>query len=438
MGNFARVPRRVLFGFDSFAHMAVHQFFYHAIRAHSHVHAYGLIRMLLWMTDEDKDKIVPQDLYQRGKFALDMEMSGSTAIIVSSGKLSAEVGFSDQEIRSAKRVVKTMYQDGMQPPPARQTLEYQQACNALLQENDSPTDSQPQQSTKDVVKLRWEGERELAMLEQAYAAGELNVTETRPSQGQASPRGRKRKISDDPRWQRLLQLRHHYNMLKSSYEKLSPLACLDEDIFQLELTLTTENLSEDETARVTKEMQSKTDQLKSRRADLNVIEQHRLAVMIDNTFVRNRNLPLLQWDQRTFEPLRAEKDEFYPPNNLCLLDFQAKPPRIFQTIDQSADGQLASWFVSALFFNRFSPVTSALDSCAPGATDALIPQAPSVTDPRKGGRLDPNELRVRVLTLEMVEELVKAWNNWPFRPSLSELRLTGALASKNSRLGTMA
>lgn len=438
VANFARFPRRALFGFDSFAHMAVHQFFYQAIRAHSHVHAYGLIRMLLWMTDEDKDKIVPQDVYQRGKFALDMEMSGSVEVVVNSGKLSSEVGFYDQEMRSMQRVAETMDGNGMKPPPGRHSLNYLDATSALSQEVRPATDSQNIDPQKDNVMLRWEGSSELARLEKAYAAGELNVTKTRSAQAGDLQSRRRSRTSHDPRWQRLLQLRHHYKMLKSSYEKLTPLASLDEEIFQMELSLTNKTLSDDDSVRMTKEMQSKANEFKARRAELNVTEQRRLAVLIDNRFARDRDVPLLQWDRRSFEPLRADKDEFFAPNHLSLLDFQPKPPLVFDTIDQSEDGQLASWFVSALFLRNASSVTAALDSCAPAAAEALIPQAPSVTDPRKGGRLDPSELRVRVLTVEMVDELVKAWNDWPFRPSLSELRATGALGSKNRRLGTMA
>ncbi|KAF2207370.1 hypothetical protein CERZMDRAFT_91799 [Cercospora zeae-maydis SCOH1-5] len=46
---------------------------------------------------------------------------------------------------------------------------------------------------------------------------------------------------------------------------------------------------------------------------------------------------------------------------------------------------------------------------------------PAITDPRKGGRLDPKHMKVRQLTSEMLEGLIKAWFEWPFKPDGWEL-----------------
>jgi transcription factor 1 len=64
-----------------------------------------------------------------------------------------------------------------------------------------------------------------------------------------------------------------------------------------------------------------------------------------------------------------------------------------------------------------------LDTLAPGAADDIVPLAPSLRDPKKGGRRNLEQLRVRMLTAEMIEELVVAWENWPFKPSMGELML---------------
>ena len=72
-------------------------------------------------------------------------------------------------------------------------------------------------------------------------------------------------------------------------------------------------------------------------------------------------------------------------------------------------------------------VPEALDELAFGAAEALIPQVPSLTDPKRGGSRDVNELTCRTLTTEMLEGLMDAWQKWPFRLTSREMLIKKGL-----------
>ncbi|KAI9666548.1 MAG: hypothetical protein M1821_004484 [Bathelium mastoideum] len=417
VGNFAYAPRTPVLGFDSLAHLAVNHLFCKALRQHSYIHSYGRVRMLLWMTHEDTFKILPQDVFQRGKFTVDQEMSGLVTMVAGPGKLSAKIGIANLETANMKRVVQNMNCDNISLPLHRQTLGYPEAHDSSSQGTQLALEPPDPRPTKRQILLRWEDEREFASLTQKYK-------KTRASKSERSA---------DPGWQRYLQLRNTYSTISSAYKYLDPLATLNNEVLQLELALTTENVSDEDKDRMVEEWKGKSGELKFRQSKLSFSRRHQFEVIVDNLFAREREASLLQWDRRQFEPLRAEEDEFYPSNDLCLLDFQPGSPLIFSGDDDSENAKLATWLLTHLFLKSSRPIPMALESCAPGAADALLPQAPSITDPRKGGRLDPSELRVRLLTLEMIEELVRAWIDWPFRPSLGELIPTGTLRERFSR-----
>lgn len=128
--------------------------------------------------------------------------------------------------------------------------------------------------------------------------------------------------------------------------------------------------------------------------------------------------PLLTVDRREYEPLKASPVDFDPQHNLNLLDFT--PTNRDMTVPGLADrGKAAAAcrdLMNFMFMFKGQSVTSVLDRIAPNASTDLICQVPAMTDPRKGGRLDPRHLKVRHLTAEMLEGLTKAWFEWPFRP----------------------
>ncbi|KAI6880177.1 hypothetical protein KC363_g4034 [Hortaea werneckii] len=147
-----------------------------------------------------------------------------------------------------------------------------------------------------------------------------------------------------------------------------------------------------------------------------IVDEH-MAILAEPT--------LLALDRRAYEPLQASDSDFWPRNNMMLVD-QMPIPRDLSVPDLSSamDGaKTANMLIRYLMQARTKSVPAALETLAPNASKDLIPQVPAMTDPRKGGRMHLESFRVRNLNADMIEGLTKAWAEWPFTPSTIELEL---------------
>ncbi|KAM0716013.1 hypothetical protein Q7P37_008527 [Cladosporium fusiforme] len=148
-------------------------------------------------------------------------------------------------------------------------------------------------------------------------------------------------------------------------------------------------------------------------------------LLLDDVISCEASPPTLERDRRPYEPLQAHSHEFWPNFDLTLLDLtpherDLSSPGISSRVDGARDCQellrhfLASPAVTA---------AAALDRLAPNGAQDLIPMAPAMSDARKGGRLDPTKVTVRMLTREMIDQLILAFLEWPFKPTRMELAL---------------
>lgn len=139
----------------------------------------------------------------------------------------------------------------------------------------------------------------------------------------------------------------------------------------------------------------------------------------DNVAAFNQSPPLLAWDRRTHEPLASFPADFYPRISLALLDFKLrddhpKPVSLPDGMEQRARFRKIPFLRTLGKYPSYALAT-ALDQRAHGAAAALIPACPSINDPARGGRINIEHMRVRMLTEQMWRELAEAWYRWPFR-----------------------
>lgn len=155
--------------------------------------------------------------------------------------------------------------------------------------------------------------------------------------------------------------------------------------------------------------------------------------LIEDQIARFAQPPNGAWHSRQFPPLYLDPKksvyalhEFGTSTPLSLLDVTPRDVdlRVPGLATAAEVATTAGRLAAFLFAYRSLPLATALERIASNAGVDLVPQCPSVTDPRRGGRLDPNQVSVRMLTREMFEELLRAWFEWPFRPSYAELALT--------------
>lgn len=154
--------------------------------------------------------------------------------------------------------------------------------------------------------------------------------------------------------------------------------------------------------------------------------------------------PLIPYERRAYEPLQAESDDFWPRMDLALFDVTPNGR------DISAKGlatrpevvKTAQELIKYLYTYRAHRVGTVLDRIAPNAAQDLLPMAPSIADARRGGRLNVERVKVRMLSETMIQELVQAWFEWPFRPTTGQLAISmeggGPAADGEEELAEMA
>jgi transcription factor 1 len=134
------------------------------------------------------------------------------------------------------------------------------------------------------------------------------------------------------------------------------------------------------------------------------------------------------YDRRTFEPLLADRTDFWPPQTGLALYSSVPSPvdlDVWDIAPRSEVAKLARELAKLLFNAKGTSLPTALDRIAPNAAMDLVPKCPSLSDPRLGGRLDVGNLAVRMVGERGFEELVRAWFEWPFKLGRFELEMNG-------------
>ena len=147
----------------------------------------------------------------------------------------------------------------------------------------------------------------------------------------------------------------------------------------------------------------------------------------------------LHRDRRPYEPLQIQADEIWPQYELTLLDIVPSPRDLSAPgiADRREGTKLCQELLKHLYNSPKLPVPVALDRIAPNAAQDLIPEIPTITDARRGGRLDVSKMSVRMLTPEMVEELVKAFLECHLGLRLWRWRLRRTRALRGRRMRRM-
>lgn len=378
--------------------------FSHAARQRSGFQSHGPTRMLMWLSDEDKRGLLPRTVGYRGKMSVYMETRVNLEEIVgfphaSDLKVHREDGL---EIESSRQVVKRMQEKDVKTPAHRQ---------ARLQDR---------QSNLSEVSRYWH--KELEELERDFKAGVFSEyladDGDMPGAKGGSAVGRK-SPARTPEYKRMKSLRHVATGQNVSIYKVNAVLKKQEKIDEIDLDLCCADLAPLEQAELTKTLDSSIQDFKKELETLTAKQLTMLFFLDDDRRAFAMDPPLLLWDRRKAEPLRANEDEFYAPGQVALLDFQPKT-----TDDIPLTSEQAIYF-DLLLTHLFGPKGQAtlkhLKTIAPGAYEALVPQVPAIRDPRKGGRRDVESVRVRAVTPEMIRGLAVAWENWVFKPPLEDV-----------------
>lgn len=413
-----KTATRTVGGFDS--HHRIMEYF-RSLQEQSNFNCNRTVRMLMWMSDHEKTTLLPRTVMLRrrlavlGELTCHIEEVAGDALEPSLRRRAPKLDF-ESSVQTAKRMEKA----NIHIPIPRLTEIPRQ-----IQEAHASTGS----GRLDILDIKIDpviyDERdwheELRVLEKDFADGVFPQIVGGPF-GQQKSKYRNSK-ADEPFTPEYLRLKHLQVAKKSQRKKRSALEELlqeQEDLEALELTISEDETLDDQTHKSKREeLENRQGQLQLRLDRLPTRQGTNLHAIADDKRACSISPPILQWDRRTAEPIIASPQEFHPPRTLALIDFQPRTSSInllTKTQKRYLDAMLVDFYIYPS-----QSVATALNTLALGAADALIPHVPSLRDPRKGGRRDLDQLRVRLLTTEMLHELAIAWEKWPFRPSFAEL-----------------
>ena len=390
--------------------------FLRAIQKSSELGAYGLIRMLVWAQDSEKNLLVPRCVGNRLRKALEADLWLESAFEIAGLTATKSIRQRDHDLNmlSTIRVVKGMAERGVKTPVHRKSPIEIEAEAAIA----AGTESQPRNDL--VAKRGWNSE--LEALEKAYKDGEFkryvgemaSTSESADAQSGRPPKGgiKKRRKAVDPRYSRMLYLRVNANrqhLLKSQLN----------DLVEVADQLAAMPVSTD--GPMPLQQQSSTPSELGRKLDgMMSTTQQRLELYLDDRKALQDRPPLLFWDRRIDEPLVVQANEFHPQMPLALLDL--RPKAIDARLESGDNRIMLELLIRHLWQSpRRSVLPSSLEVLGDGATKALAYDVPSLRDPAQGGHSDLNQLRSRMLRPEMFADIIMAWHRWPWRPTRAEL-----------------
>lgn len=388
VANLAYHPEKPYKGFASLTRMVLYQFL-SAIKANSLFHRYGLVRMLLWVGDDERTKLLPRAVGNRKKAEVEMELACSNVTEIVSSTNAAVVPRLGRDPRLDFRglpwVLRGMNDKGITIPAGRESLlarEWADGSSKVVTEYKTMPDS--------LSKLKQMREQLLAQI------GILPEEKLR----QALKKYKAKRSGLDTRY--------------SKAETLLELTYVDEMLVILEQNLreATDPVVVEDIKRAIRAYRSRYDN--AYRNKINAKDDDELRILIDNT--RACLEQIMFWDRREFEPLRARAEEFFPSKEMALLDLvPASLPVIREHYPES--DEVLEFILAHLFLQPSKSVKAGLKSLWPGALEWLVEHCPSLTDPSKGGWMNLEKLSVRRLTAGMCQEMLEAWFEWPWRPT---------------------
>lgn len=413
IANLGYFPGKSYQGFPSIALLMVNQLLT-AVRSHSIFQGYGLVRMLVWMRDKEKKPVFPRLIPYRRKFAVEAEISCENIY---------EIAGSDEEVSTWRR------ERGLDIEGARTVYNKMKEANVTTSTDRISTLQKEallirDSSIKDSIDVVRPFNRELEELEARYARREFCAYIDKDGNpvyltGEPSDAKKRGGTGRTPEYLRLKELRYRLKHVQGSEDKLDRLLSEYESIIAEQLAVAQLGTPDAEERRRQLQEQFSTcmiqfDHLKHNNRIL-------MSTRIDDRRAFHQNPPILLWDRRQAEPLVVKEKDFFPQQEMCLLDFH---PKSVWPIIQGRNISNYDYFefiLSVLFLTPRYSIVRTLKGVAPGADEWIIPRCPTLTNPAKGGALDPEQLNIRCLNQDMLREIMEAWMSWPFRPTKAEM-----------------
>ncbi|KAF4981850.1 hypothetical protein FZEAL_2429 [Fusarium zealandicum] len=355
-----------------------------SIRTCSLFQQYGLVRMLVWVNDNGKRRLLPRGVTRRRRAAFEAELACEWIHEVAGKDVEVEERHELRDewinMESGYRTLNRMRNAGVAMPIGRETITY----NAL---QDRSLEYEKLAGVRRPI-LNRPFRQELEDLESAHAEIEDPATMARLK----ILRFRKKyDIEDSNLYLELLQQRDAILQLYST----SPADFAAADVAWNE----------------------KVNKLQKN-------EAKEFITIHNNYHLFRQEPPILHWDRRAYEPLAVRDSDFYPQVPCALLDLQPKAmdPCLSQYGPNSYYGEISEIMLRFWFMNGRLPVSKAMDCLWPGFGQ-LFDQVPSLRDVSKGGvpLTGKGEIVARCVNETQWAEMTKVFVDSPFAPTYAQV-----------------
>ncbi|KAI9873893.1 MAG: hypothetical protein M1830_010421, partial [Pleopsidium flavum] len=385
VANMAYYPRKMSHGFGTSAQWLLHRFFA-TMKERTFFHTYGLIRMLLWVSDDEKTPILPRTIVSRTKFTVQTEMCSSTEEVAGAdGAAGLQRRKLAVDLDSARRVAKTMEDRNIETLDERKGVLHRRVTDAAGKHNlTALAGNAPSDIFISNVSRNWHDE--LSELEKGFREGAFKefvnsprlhqrTTTTTTGDKVIKAKSSQAKPPKTPQWKRMHRLQLTLRANQKEEAKVERLSIEQADIDTYEMRLEDPRLGEDERSTTREELNKMIQPMQAKLEGAKKGVAVKVASYSDERRAFQQAPPILMWDRRTTEPLVVRDDEFFPQQPMALLDVQPKPAEM---------NTYFTLIVTSLFKHPTQSVQEGLDSLAPGAADALIPEIPALRS-----RVDP-------------------------------------------------
>ncbi|KAI4618009.1 uncharacterized protein J4E87_008018 [Alternaria ethzedia] len=426
-GSLAWDPRLPGLGFDSMAKQLAYHFA-SAAWTNDLFHAYGMVRTLLWVQHDDFSGMIAQSINEMTKTNRLMQMLQDTTLFIQPERASRSTGRASSgrepqyEIEAIVRALKKGKENGMELPSHRRDHIHDFAEEVDQISNGTGVTSF--QTIQDYLRTQQlAGRNPIGLLSPGlieyydFMRRVINVFPQVDLNDPTDAKGKRTKRPVPPDHPYKDDIRKFYRestgMALTQRKKLlaASIADIGEAIYKLECKIV-DMPDGPEKAAAMAELSDLETQWKQGLDSQNANYAKVPATEIDDRLaIRSPPSPRLQSDSRPFEPLVMRKNEAWPQSRLALVSAEPFPRPVGGSPDFY---EWARDFIFGLFAHPSDGINHALDKLQHGLSD-IIKDCPSLKDPKKGGRLQMEHLRVRMLTSEMILELVEAYRTWPFK-----------------------
>ena len=393
----------------------------------------GLVRMLWWVPEACKLEVFAESVMQRSSFnvGLDMgakvtEVAGVTPVAsMLRPKGRADDGYKAAGATSQRNAEEAMRSSGMTLPSDREQLSTNEPNVNAVPERPSPLVAR-HYDLSELENAIQTAQRRLRLVVAIARLGTIRKPASELQEAFAS--------LEYPECAERVNFRRAGGSMavKSEYmeRKVTVLFDLNLRLVNIEASLKDledQGIDKEALSQAKENVLQLDGELQEEFEDLGDMYQDMLNILIDTTISSHLSQPIVPADSKAYKPFAIEDHEVWPKYGIMLLDIvpKGRDLSVPDLADRKEGTRVCQELLKYLFGHRAKPVTWALDRIAPNAAQDLIPQVPAITDPRKGGRLNPDRMRVRMLSEQMVEGLVKAFVEWPFRPESWQLALAG-------------